>query len=95
MTAASQSAMKLLRYDGWSASPTAGARSPASLKTRARSRATKEANMMAARQSAMKLRNRSSRRLLVTTNSELSAIAAAAIIGLRKPTAASGMATTL
>jgi len=33
--------------------------------------------------------------LLVTTKSELSAIAAAAIMGFRKPIAASGNATTL
>jgi len=40
-------------------------------------------------------RNRRSRRLLVTTNTELNAIAAAAISGLRNPRAASGMAAVL
>jgi len=40
-------------------------------------------------------RIRRSRRLLVTTNTELNAIAAAAISGLRKPSAASGMAAVL
>ena len=40
-------------------------------------------------------RNRRSRRLLVTTNTELNAIAAAAISGLRNPSAASGMAAVL
>jgi hypothetical protein len=39
--------------------------------------------------------NRRSRRLLVTTNTELKAIAAAAISGLRNPSAASGIAATL
>ena len=38
---------------------------------------------------------RRSRRLLVTTNTELNAIAAPAIIGLSSPAAASGMAATL
>ena len=36
-----------------------------------------------------------SRRLLVTTNTELNAIAAPAIIGLSSPAAASGIAATL
>ena len=36
-----------------------------------------------------------SRRLLVTTNTELNAIAAPAIIGLSRPAAASGSAATL
>jgi len=40
-------------------------------------------------------RKRRRRRLLVTTNTELKAIAAAAIRGLRKPSAASGMARVL
>ena len=40
-------------------------------------------------------RKRRSRRLLVTTNRELNAIAAAAISGLRNPSAASGMAAVL
>ena len=40
-------------------------------------------------------RKRRSRRLLVTTNTELNAIAAAAISGLRNPSAASGMAAVL
>ncbi len=39
--------------------------------------------------------NRRSRRLFVTTNTELKAIAAPAISGLRKPRAASGIAATL
>ena len=39
--------------------------------------------------------NRRSRRLLETTNTELNAIAAAAISGLRNPRAASGMAAVL
>ena len=38
---------------------------------------------------------RRSRRLLETTNTELNAIAAAAISGLRNPSAASGMAAVL
>jgi hypothetical protein len=38
---------------------------------------------------------RRSRKLLVTTNIELNAIAAAAISGLRNPSAASGMAAAL
>jgi hypothetical protein len=38
---------------------------------------------------------RRSRRLLVTTNTELKAIAAAAMRGLRKPSAASGIAAVL
>jgi hypothetical protein len=40
-------------------------------------------------------RKRRSRRLLVTTNTELAAIAAPASIGLRKPAAASGNAAML
>ena len=40
-------------------------------------------------------RNRRSRRLLVTTNAELNAIAAAATSGLRNPGAASGIAAVL
>ena len=40
-------------------------------------------------------RQRRSRRLFPTTNTELNAIAAAAISGLRKPSAASGMAAAL
>jgi len=40
-------------------------------------------------------RNRRSRRLLATTNAELAAIAAPAIIGLSSPAAASGSAATL
>ena len=40
-------------------------------------------------------RKRRSRRLLVTTKTELNAIAAAAISGLRNPSAASGIAATL
>jgi hypothetical protein len=40
-------------------------------------------------------RNRRSRRLLVTTNTELNAMAAAAMRGLRNPRAASGMAAVL
>ena len=39
--------------------------------------------------------NRRSRRLLVTTNTELNAIAAPAIIGLSSPAMASGIAATL
>ena len=39
--------------------------------------------------------NRRSRRLLVTTNTELKAIAAPAIMGLSSPTAANGSAATL
>lgn len=39
--------------------------------------------------------NLRSRRLLLTTNSELKAIAAPAIIGFRRPAAASGSAATL
>jgi hypothetical protein len=38
---------------------------------------------------------RRSRRLLVTTNTELNAMAVAAMRGLRKPRAASGMAAVL
>ena len=40
-------------------------------------------------------RKRRSRRLLVTTNTELKAMAAPAISGLRNPAAASGMAAVL
>jgi hypothetical protein len=40
-------------------------------------------------------RKRRSRRLLVTTNTELNAMAAAAMRGLRNPSTASGMAAVL
>ena len=40
-------------------------------------------------------RNRRSRRLLVTTNTDENAIAAPAIIGVSRPDAASGIAATL
>jgi hypothetical protein len=39
--------------------------------------------------------NRRKRRELVTTNTELKAMAAAAIMGFNQPSAATGMATTL
>ena len=45
--------------------------------------------------SARSNNQRCSRSELVTTETELMAIAAAAIIGLRRPAAATGMATTL
>ena len=72
--------------------PGAGAGAGADCELRPRDRADRRERPA---QRPARGRQRRSRRLFPTTNTELNAIAAAAISGLRKPSAASGMAAAL